>query len=69
MNERKRPGQSDPPGRAELRAKHRSNLPPELKRRIGESLRLMYADVLKENVPDRFIALLKRLDEASEQSQ
>jgi hypothetical protein len=36
--------------------------------RIGQQLRAMYDDVVKEGVPDRFADLLKRLDPPSDES-
>ena len=32
---------------------------------IGRELRLMYNDILAEGVPERFAAILRRLDERS----
>lgn len=36
----------------------------DIQLRIGEGLRSMYADVVKQGVPDRFAELLSKLDEA-----
>jgi hypothetical protein len=37
-------------------------LDPRLQAYIGEQLRSYYADLLSEPVPERLVALLKRLD-------
>jgi len=34
--------------------------------KIGNQLRAIYDDVVKEGVPDRFVELLKRLDKKDE---
>ena len=34
----------------------------EIQSRIGQQLRTMYDDVVKQGVPDRFVHLLNRLD-------
>jgi hypothetical protein len=40
-------------------------LGPAVMRAIGRKLRAMYADIIAEGVPERFIAILRRLDEPS----
>jgi Anti-sigma factor NepR len=40
-------------------------LGPAVMRAIGRELRAMYADIIAEGVPERFIAILRRLDESS----
>ena len=35
----------------------------DVQAKIGHQLRAMYDDVVKEGVPDRFVELLKRLDD------
>ena len=35
----------------------------EIQTKIGEQLRAMYDDVVGQGVPDRFVDLLKRLDQ------
>jgi hypothetical protein len=37
-------------------------LGPAVMRAIGRKLRAMYADIIAEGVPERFIAILRRLD-------
>jgi hypothetical protein len=42
-----------------------SALPPGTMRAIGRELRRMYADIIAEEVPERFAEILCRLDEPS----
>jgi hypothetical protein len=37
----------------------------EIKAKIGQQLRSMYADVINQGVPDRFTEILRKLDEKS----
>jgi hypothetical protein len=37
----------------------------EIKAKIGQQLRAMYADVVNQGVPDRFSEILRKLDEKS----
>jgi hypothetical protein len=37
----------------------------EIKAKIGQQLRSMYADVINQGVPDRFAEILRKLDEKS----
>jgi hypothetical protein len=39
------------------------NLGPDIKAKIGMQLRLMYDEVVDRGVPDRFVQMLKRLDD------
>jgi hypothetical protein len=41
----------------------KTGLDKDIQLRIGEGLRAMYDDVVKEGVPDRFAELLKALDQ------
>ena len=38
----------------------------DIQTKIGDQLRAMHDDIVKEGVPDRFVDLLARLDEAKE---
>jgi hypothetical protein len=38
-------------------------LGPAVMRAIGRKVRVMYADIIAEGVPERFAAILRRLDE------
>jgi anti-sigma factor NepR-like protein len=37
----------------------------EIKAKIGQQLRSMYADVVNQGIPDRFAEILRKLDEKS----
>jgi putative toxin-antitoxin system antitoxin component (TIGR02293 family) len=39
---------------------------PEVQSRIGQQLREIYSDVVRQGVPDRFAELIRKLDTASE---
>jgi len=39
------------------------NLGPDIEAKIGMQLRLMYGEVVDQGVPDRFVQMLKRLDD------
>jgi hypothetical protein len=46
--------------------KPKGRLGRDVQNKIGQQLRTMYDDVVKEGVPDRFNDLLKRLDEGTD---
>jgi hypothetical protein len=48
------------PGKAST---HRPNLGRDIQAKIGQQLRAMYDDVVNQGIPERFVELLKRLDE------
>jgi hypothetical protein len=43
--------------------KGEARLTREIQIKIGQQLRAMYADVVDQGVPDRFVELLRQLDE------
>jgi hypothetical protein len=43
-------------------------LGPDIKAKIGQQLRLMYSEIVDEGVPERFVDMLQRLDDAAERS-
>jgi len=43
-------------------------LGPDIKAKIGQQLRLMYSEIVDQGVPDRFVEMLQRLDNAAERS-
>ena len=47
--------------------KGEARLTREIQIKIGQQLRAMYADVVDQGVPDRFVELLRRLDEERSQ--
>ncbi len=44
-------------------------LGPDVRRAIGRELRVMYADIIAEGVPERFAAILRRLDDPSNEGE
>jgi len=46
-----------------LQRRARGRLSREVQQKIGNQLRAMYDDVVKQGVPDRFAELLSQLDE------
>jgi hypothetical protein len=42
---------------------HVVKLGPDIKAKIGMQLRLMYGELVDQGVPDRFVEMLKRLDD------
>ena len=56
---------SSPPN---VRLKHSlsSRRPHAIQAEIGKKMRDMYDDLLQQPIPDRFVELLKKLDEAQE---
>jgi len=47
-------------------ARAQGRLGRDVQAKIGNQLRAIYDDVVKEGVPDRFVDLLKRLDQKDE---
>ncbi len=49
------------------------NSPPgldaEIQAKIGQKLRAIYDDVVQQGVPDRFVELLRKLDDKSDKGQ
>lgn len=48
---------------------HVVKLGPDIKAKIGMQLRLMYGEVVDQGVPDRFVEMLKRLDDPNYEGQ
>jgi hypothetical protein len=40
-------------------------LGPDIRAKIGMQLHLMYGEVVDQGVPDRFVQMLKRLDDSN----
>ena len=40
-----------------------AKLGPDIKAKIGQQLRLMYGEVVNQGVPDRFVEILRGLDD------
>ncbi len=61
---------TDSPMHSQITPRKRpARLGPEIQSRIGQQLRAMYDDVVKQGVPDRFADLLRKLDEADKGSR
>lgn len=56
----------DSPGTGEKTA---GSLDPEIQIKIGQKLRAMYDDVVREGIPDRFVDLLQKLEKPSGEGQ
>lgn len=53
-------------GSSPTSARSQGRLGRDVQAKIGNQLRAIYDDVVKEGVPDRFVDLLKRLDKQDE---
>ena len=42
-------------------------LGPDIKAKIGQQLRLMYGEVLNQGVPERFVEILRGLDDPNDE--
>jgi hypothetical protein len=42
-------------------------LGPEIKAKIGQQLRLMYGEVVNQGVPERFVEILRGLDDPTDE--
>jgi hypothetical protein len=66
MNERKPVGQQDPMEATAARSKNVNAKPAkrgrDVQARLGQPLRAMYDDVVRQGVPERFNDLINRLD-------
>jgi carbon monoxide dehydrogenase subunit G len=49
--------------------KGEARLTREIQIKIGQQLRAMYADVVDQGVPERFVELLRQLDEGSKKDK
>ena len=63
MNTRKRPRRSMAMDLQGSELTPVAKLGPDIKAKIGQQLRLMYGEVVDQGVPDRFVEMLKRLDD------
>src|SRR5215216_4327417 len=59
-------GSSMETGSSPTSARSQGRLGRDVQAKIGNQLRAIYDDVVKEGVPDRFVDLLKRLDKQDE---
>jgi hypothetical protein len=63
MNEDEKPGRPGPMQTEVTQRKARGRLGREVQNKIGQQLRAMYDDVVNDGVPDRFVDMLRKLDE------
>jgi hypothetical protein len=62
MNTRKRPRQKTAMELEQDRTKSIAKLSPDIKSKIGQQLRIMHEEVVRQGVPDRFVEILRGLD-------
>jgi hypothetical protein len=46
---------------------HVAKLGPDIKAKIGQQLRIMYGEIVSQGVPDRFVEILRGLDDANDE--
>ena len=63
MNEDDKPGRPAHMQTEVTHKKPRGRLGREVQNKIGQQLRAMYDDVVNTGVPDRFVEMLRKLDE------
>jgi hypothetical protein len=62
MNTRKRPRQKTAMELEQDGPKSIAKLSPDIKAKIGQQLRIMHEEVVRQGVPDRFVEILRGLD-------
>ena len=63
MNEDDKPGRPETMQTEVNQRKPRGRLGRDVQNKIGQQLRAMYDDVVNDGVPDRFVEMLRKLDE------
>jgi Anti-sigma factor NepR len=63
MNEDEKPGRPGQMQTETTQRKPRGRLGRDVQNKIGQQLRAMYDDVVSDGVPDRFVDMLRKLDE------
>jgi len=63
MNEDDKPGRPEQMQTEVTQRKPRGRLGRDVQNKIGQQLRAMYDDVVNDGVPDRFVEILRKLDE------
>ena len=63
MNEDDEPGRPEHMQTEVTQRKPRGRLGRDVQNKIGQQLRAMYDDVVSDGVPDRFVDMLRKLDE------
>lgn len=69
MNKQKSSGPQAPMDTETTPRKTSAKLGRDVQAKIGQQLRAMYDDVLKQGVPDRFADLLNRLDKPADKDR
>jgi hypothetical protein len=67
MNTRKRTGGRPTKLAGKMSGTSRTLLDRDIQAKIGDQLRALHDDIVKQGIPDRFAELLSRLDEASKE--
>jgi hypothetical protein len=68
MKEDEKPGRPGPMQTEVTQRKPRGRLGRDVQNKIGQQLRAMYDDVVNDGVPDRFVEMLRKLDEEKNSS-
>ena len=63
MNEDDKPGRPEHMQTEPTQRKPRGRLGRDVQNKIGQQLRAMYDGVVNDGVPDRFVDMLRKLDE------
>jgi hypothetical protein len=64
MNKRKPSRQKAPMELQDSQSTPVAKLGPDIKAKIGQQLRIMYGEIVNQGVPDRFVEILRGLDDA-----
>jgi hypothetical protein len=67
MNKRKPSRQRQPLDLQDPRPTPVAKLGPDIKAKIGQQLRIMYGEIVSQGVPDRFVEILRGLDDANDE--
>ena len=63
INKRKPSGQKTPMEMQDPQLAPVAKLGPDIKAKIGQQLRIMYGEIVSQGVPDRFVEILRGLDD------
>ena len=69
MNDDDKSGRPGPMQTEVTQRKPRGRLGREVQNKIGQQLRAMYDDVVNDGVPDRFVEMLRKLDEQKDEKE
>ncbi len=68
MNDDDKPGKPTAMQTELNQRKPKGRLGRDVQSKIGQQLRAMYDDVISDGVPDRFVEMLRKLDEKKEEN-